>query len=96
MLYLRKMNPQVYALDTVLKNLLLSEKDLSCFFRCNCMEPHSPSNDTLKEWRESNLSASDIIWGNLTVSVSKTWQRNSNLSHLLSRPLLAFLISYCD
>ncbi|KAB0395741.1 hypothetical protein E2I00_001923, partial [Balaenoptera physalus] len=40
--------------------------------RCNCVEPHNPSNDTLKEWRESNISASDIIWENLTVSECKS------------------------
>ncbi|GAB5575689.1 sodium-driven chloride bicarbonate exchanger isoform X7 [Prionailurus iriomotensis] len=39
---------------------------------CNCVEPHNPSNDTLKEWRESNISASDIIWENLTVSECKS------------------------
>ncbi|XP_028624975.1 sodium-driven chloride bicarbonate exchanger isoform X20 [Grammomys surdaster] len=45
-----------------------NDLELLTQYACNCMEPHSPSNDTLKEWRESNLSASDIIWGNLTVS----------------------------
>uniref|UniRef100_A0A8C6MW98 Anion exchange protein n=1 Tax=Mus spicilegus TaxID=10103 RepID=A0A8C6MW98_MUSSI len=45
-----------------------NDLELLTQYSCNCMEPHSPSNDTLKEWRESNLSASDIIWGNLTVS----------------------------
>ena len=43
------------------------------------MEPHNPSNDTLKEWRESNVSASDIIWENLTVSVSETLKKKSYL-----------------
>ncbi|EHA97477.1 Sodium-driven chloride bicarbonate exchanger [Heterocephalus glaber] len=40
-------------------------------YSCNCVEPHNPSNDTLKEWRESNISASDIIWENLTVSPTR-------------------------
>lgn len=81
MLYLGKMVSQVYSLYTVKKkkNLLISEKQLFCSFRCNCMEPHSPSNDTLKEWRKSNISASDIIWGNLSVSVSKTQHKKSHL-----------------
>ncbi|KAG8510414.1 Sodium-driven chloride bicarbonate exchanger, partial [Galemys pyrenaicus] len=39
---------------------------------CNCVEPHNPSNDTLKEWKESNISAADIIWENLTVSECKS------------------------
>lgn len=56
------------------------------------MEPHSPSNDTLKEWRESNLSASDIIWGNLTVSVSKTWQKKKKKpSHLEPSTVKTFI-----
>ncbi|XP_036041411.1 sodium-driven chloride bicarbonate exchanger isoform X5 [Onychomys torridus] len=45
-----------------------NDLELLTQYSCNCMEPHSPSNDTLKEWRESNISASDIIWGNLSVS----------------------------
>lgn len=75
------------------KKLLISEKKLFCSFRCNCVEPHSPSNDTLKEWRESNISASDIIWGNLSVSVSKTWHNKLYLESFTIRLLLTFLIS---
>ncbi|XP_049978362.1 sodium-driven chloride bicarbonate exchanger isoform X1 [Alexandromys fortis] len=45
-----------------------NDLELLTQYSCNCMEPHSPSNATLKEWRESNISASDIIWGNLSVS----------------------------
>ncbi|ERE69750.1 sodium-driven chloride bicarbonate exchanger isoform 3 [Cricetulus griseus] len=45
-----------------------NDLELLTQYSCNCVEPHSPSNDTLKEWRESNISASDIIWGNLSVS----------------------------
>ncbi|KAF6362197.1 solute carrier family 4 member 10 [Rhinolophus ferrumequinum] len=45
-----------------------NDLELLTQYSCNCVEPHNPSNDTLKEWRESNISASDIIWENLTVS----------------------------
>ncbi|KAM5280593.1 sodium-driven chloride bicarbonate exchanger isoform 5-T5 [Ctenodactylus gundi] len=45
-----------------------NDLELLTQYSCNCVEPHDPSNDTLKEWRESNISASDIIWENLTVS----------------------------
>lgn len=37
------------------------------------MEPEHPSNKTLQYWEEYNISASDVPWGNLTVSVSKFW-----------------------
>ena len=33
-------------------------------------EPPNPSNETLKMWKEKNVTAHDISWGNLTVSVS--------------------------
>nr|XP_045363576.1 sodium-driven chloride bicarbonate exchanger [Camelus bactrianus] len=46
-----------------------NDLELLTQYSCNCVEPHNPSNDTLKEWRESNISASDIIWENLTVSL---------------------------
>ncbi|XP_043847189.1 sodium-driven chloride bicarbonate exchanger isoform X7 [Dromiciops gliroides] len=45
-----------------------NDLDLLTQYSCNCVEPHNPSNDTLKEWREFNISASNIIWDNLTVS----------------------------
>uniref|UniRef100_A0A4X2M427 Anion exchange protein n=1 Tax=Vombatus ursinus TaxID=29139 RepID=A0A4X2M427_VOMUR len=45
-----------------------NDLELLTQYSCNCVEPHNPSNDTLKEWREFNISASDIIWKNLTVS----------------------------
>lgn len=59
--------------------IVISHTTLFYLFRCNCVEPHNPSNDTLKEWRESNISTSDIIWENLTVSVSETLKNNSCL-----------------
>lgn len=37
------------------------------------MEPEHPSNKTLQYWQDYNISASDVPWGNLTVSVSKFW-----------------------
>ncbi|XP_019582848.1 sodium-driven chloride bicarbonate exchanger isoform X13 [Rhinolophus sinicus] len=49
-----------------------NDLELLTQYSCNCVEPHNPSNDTLKEWRESNISASDIIWENLTVSECKS------------------------
>lgn len=38
------------------------------------MEPEHPSNKTLQYWQDYNISASDVPWGNLTVSVSKFWK----------------------
>ncbi|XP_023599373.1 sodium-driven chloride bicarbonate exchanger [Myotis lucifugus] len=49
-----------------------NDLELLTQYSCNCVEPHNPSNDTLKEWSESNISASDIIWENLTVSECKS------------------------
>uniref|UniRef100_A0A9L0SDZ7 Anion exchange protein n=1 Tax=Equus caballus TaxID=9796 RepID=A0A9L0SDZ7_HORSE len=49
-----------------------NDLELLTQYSCNCVEPHNPSNDTLKEWRKSNISASDIIWENLTVSECKS------------------------
>ncbi|NP_001341382.1 sodium-driven chloride bicarbonate exchanger isoform 16 [Homo sapiens] len=49
-----------------------NDLELLTQYSCNCVEPHNPSNGTLKEWRESNISASDIIWENLTVSECKS------------------------
>ncbi|XP_058156739.1 sodium-driven chloride bicarbonate exchanger isoform X9 [Dasypus novemcinctus] len=49
-----------------------NDLELLTQYSCNCVEPHNPSNDTLKEWRDSNISASDIIWENLTVSECKS------------------------
>ncbi|XP_047578387.1 sodium-driven chloride bicarbonate exchanger isoform X8 [Lutra lutra] len=49
-----------------------NDLELLTQYSCNCVEPHNPSNDTLKEWRESNISVSDIIWENLTVSECKS------------------------
>ncbi|XP_007523835.1 sodium-driven chloride bicarbonate exchanger isoform X3 [Erinaceus europaeus] len=45
-----------------------NDLELLTQYSCNCVEPHNPSNDTLKEWKDSNISASDVIWENLTVS----------------------------
>ncbi|XP_058520542.1 sodium-driven chloride bicarbonate exchanger isoform X5 [Ochotona princeps] len=49
-----------------------NDLELLTQYSCNCVEPQNPSNDTLKEWRESNISASNIIWENLTVSECKS------------------------
>ena len=35
-----------------------------------CVEPSNPGNETLKMWEKKNVTARDIPWGNLTVSVS--------------------------
>lgn len=74
-----KKDPLYICFEYTDKKILVSQKALFCFFRCNCVEPHNPSNDTLKEWRKSNISASDIIWENLTVSVSETLKNKSYL-----------------
>ncbi|XP_027954905.1 sodium bicarbonate cotransporter 3 isoform X2 [Eumetopias jubatus] len=42
-------------------------------YSCVCVEPPNPSNETLKIWKEKNLTADDIFWGNLTVSECKTF-----------------------
>uniref|UniRef100_A0A8C3N5P9 Anion exchange protein n=1 Tax=Geospiza parvula TaxID=87175 RepID=A0A8C3N5P9_GEOPR len=40
-------------------------------YSCNCVEPEHPSNKTLQYWQDYNISASDVPWGNLTVSECK-------------------------
>lgn len=52
-------------------SFVTKEKILFCHFRCNCVEPEHPSNKTLRYWQDYNISASDVPWGNLTVSVSE-------------------------
>ncbi|XP_073757126.1 sodium bicarbonate cotransporter 3 isoform X3 [Callorhinus ursinus] len=42
-------------------------------YSCVCVEPPNPSNETLKIWKEKNLTADDIFWGNLTVSECKAF-----------------------
>ncbi|XP_064352894.1 sodium bicarbonate cotransporter 3 isoform X5 [Camelus dromedarius] len=41
-------------------------------YSCVCVEPSNPGNETLKVWEERNITARDIPWGNLTVSVRST------------------------
>ncbi|XP_016005062.1 sodium bicarbonate cotransporter 3 isoform X11 [Rousettus aegyptiacus] len=53
--------------------VLVFEKILFKFCRCVCIEPPSPSNETLNVWKKKNLTAQDISWGNLTVSECKTF-----------------------
>ncbi|XP_029445296.1 sodium bicarbonate cotransporter 3 isoform X4 [Rhinatrema bivittatum] len=40
-------------------------------YLCVCSEPVNPSNETLKIWMKSNITADDISWSNLTVSECK-------------------------
>uniref|UniRef100_A0A3P9IG16 Anion exchange protein n=1 Tax=Oryzias latipes TaxID=8090 RepID=A0A3P9IG16_ORYLA len=35
---------------------------------CLCEEPHSPSNETLRFWEESNITASEVNWTSLDVN----------------------------
>ncbi|KAF6313516.1 solute carrier family 4 member 7 [Rhinolophus ferrumequinum] len=42
-------------------------------YSCVCIEPPNPSNETLNTWKENNITAHDISWGNLTVSECKTF-----------------------
>ncbi|XP_014645529.1 PREDICTED: sodium bicarbonate cotransporter 3 isoform X2 [Ceratotherium simum simum] len=42
-------------------------------YSCVCDEPPNPSNETLKVWKEKNVTAHEISWGNLTVSECKTF-----------------------
>ncbi|KAM6071291.1 sodium-driven chloride bicarbonate exchanger isoform 7-T7 [Chlamydotis macqueenii] len=45
-----------------------NDLDLLTKYSCNCVEPEHPSNKTLRYWQDFNISASDVPWGNLTVS----------------------------
>ncbi|XP_045393743.1 sodium bicarbonate cotransporter 3 isoform X4 [Lemur catta] len=38
-------------------------------YSCVCTEPSNPSNETLELWNKENITAHNISWGNLTVSV---------------------------
>ncbi|XP_012587525.1 PREDICTED: sodium bicarbonate cotransporter 3 [Condylura cristata] len=42
-------------------------------YSCVCAEPLNPNNATLMLWEEKNVTASDILWGNLTVSECKAF-----------------------
>ncbi|XP_072118126.1 sodium-driven chloride bicarbonate exchanger-like isoform X2 [Mobula birostris] len=35
---------------------------------CICLEPQNPSNKTLEYWNNNNITATEIPWGNLTLS----------------------------
>uniref|UniRef100_A0A803XY87 Anion exchange protein n=1 Tax=Meleagris gallopavo TaxID=9103 RepID=A0A803XY87_MELGA len=48
-----------------------NDLDLLTKYSCNCVEPEHPSNKTLRYWQDYNISASDVPWGNLTVSECK-------------------------
>uniref|UniRef100_A0A8B9D058 Anion exchange protein n=1 Tax=Anser brachyrhynchus TaxID=132585 RepID=A0A8B9D058_9AVES len=48
-----------------------NDLDLLTKYSCNCVEPEHPSNKTLQYWQDYNISASDVPWGNLTVSECK-------------------------
>ncbi|XP_023586238.1 sodium-driven chloride bicarbonate exchanger isoform X14 [Trichechus manatus latirostris] len=63
---------KLFELSEVYPINMHNDLELLTQYSCNCVEPHNPSNDTLKEWRDSNISASDIIWENLTVSECKS------------------------
>lgn len=40
--------------------------------RCSCVEPSDPTNDTLKYWDRTNVTASEIYWEALEVKVRPT------------------------
>ncbi|XP_037107897.1 electroneutral sodium bicarbonate exchanger 1 [Syngnathus acus] len=44
-----------------------SDLDKLTLAYCQCTEPESPSNKTLKLWSERNITASSVPWANLTV-----------------------------
>ncbi|XP_061147971.1 electroneutral sodium bicarbonate exchanger 1 isoform X4 [Syngnathus typhle] len=44
-----------------------SDLDKLTLAYCQCTEPQSPSNKTLKLWSERNITASFVPWANLTV-----------------------------
>ncbi|XP_063778339.1 sodium bicarbonate cotransporter 3 isoform X5 [Pseudophryne corroboree] len=45
-----------------------NDVDLLTKYTCVCVEPIIPSNDTLSMWKETNITASEVPWSNLTVS----------------------------
>lgn len=40
--------------------------------RCACVEPSDPTNDTLKYWTRTNVTASEIYWEALEVKVQSS------------------------
>ncbi|CAJ0967693.1 unnamed protein product [Ranitomeya imitator] len=46
--------------------------DLLTKYSCVCAEPAAPSNQTLAAWMAKNITASEVPWSNLTVSVRST------------------------
>uniref|UniRef100_A0A4W3HG42 Anion exchange protein n=1 Tax=Callorhinchus milii TaxID=7868 RepID=A0A4W3HG42_CALMI len=37
-------------------------------YSCVCLEPQNPSNKTLHSWENHNITATELKWGNMTVS----------------------------
>lgn len=46
--------------------------------RCACVEPSDPTNDTLKYWARTNVTASEIYWEALEVKVQPSLERMLN------------------
>ncbi|KAM7154079.1 sodium-driven chloride bicarbonate exchanger isoform 7-T8 [Macrochelys suwanniensis] len=81
-----------------------NDLELLTQYSCSCVEPDNPSNKTLQYWNDHNISASDIPWGNLTVSVRMwdvswgvrwtslwtSWPLRSRCSLLVSHPVLFY------
>lgn len=40
------------------------------FFRCACVEPMNPSNETVRFWEDRNVTPSQVNWTALEVAVS--------------------------
>lgn len=46
--------------------------------RCACVEPSDPTNDTLKYWARTNVTASEIYWEALEVKVQPLLEQMQN------------------
>ncbi|GAB0191520.1 sodium-driven chloride bicarbonate exchanger [Grus japonensis] len=69
-----------------------NDLDLLTKYSCNCVEPEHPSNKTLQYWQDYNISASDVPWGNLTVSVRSVVSDFAVFLTILSMVLIDYAI----
>lgn len=70
--------------------------------RCACVEPSDPTNDTLKYWARTNVTASEIYWEALEVKVHPSLEPDAECKNgteiqrrietLCRRPRLMLLI----
>ncbi|XP_067908878.1 sodium bicarbonate cotransporter 3-like [Heterodontus francisci] len=69
-------------------------------YSCACAEPSNPSNNTLDIWYRKNISADNISWRNLTVSVSIVFRqgkpRHKGCGYHLDLLMVSIMLGVCS